>query len=81
MGNDNLERNPKSEPKKFSRLCTFKEWLSVYGEAWKVVRLYESPRFESQTATLTWNLCVYLYVLYCAQKNDFSKLHNDKEKR
>ena len=23
MGNDNLERNPKSEPKKFSRLCTF----------------------------------------------------------
>jgi len=24
MGNNNLERNPKSEPKKFSRLCTFK---------------------------------------------------------
>jgi len=24
MGNNNLERNPKSELKKFSRLCTFK---------------------------------------------------------
>jgi len=24
MGNDNIERNPKSAPKKFSRLCTFK---------------------------------------------------------
>jgi len=25
MGNDNLERNSKSEPKKFPRLCTFKK--------------------------------------------------------
>jgi len=25
MGYDNLERNPKSAPKKFSRLCTFKD--------------------------------------------------------
>jgi len=24
MGNDNLKKNPKLEPKKFSRLCTFK---------------------------------------------------------
>jgi len=24
MGYDNLERNPKSVPEKFSRLCTFK---------------------------------------------------------
>jgi len=31
MGNDNLERNPKSEPKKFSCLCTFKRNEFKYG--------------------------------------------------
>ena len=27
FGKNNLERNPKSGPKNFSRLCTFKTWL------------------------------------------------------
>jgi len=39
MGNDNLERNLKSEPKKFSRLCTFKAIGHVFWGPYFLVNL------------------------------------------
>jgi len=52
MGNDNLERNPKSEPKKFSRLCTFKQQKLLTDVVNKLENMYLVWKMEVNAAKL-----------------------------
>jgi len=54
MGNNNLERNPKSEPKKFSRLCTFKPNVDVFLSDFQIIH-FEFRLLSS--ATVCQNVC------------------------